>query len=300
MTLRRGRSRVSIGVPVYNGERYLGAALDSLLTQTYEDFELVICDNASTDRSGEIAQSYAAKDKRVRYARNQKNLGAARNYRRTFELSSGAYFRWAPADDLSGPELLARCVEILDREPSVVLVNPKTSFIDEHGRLLSQFCDGLHLPSPRASERLQQLLERLRYVNAFYGLMRADVMRSTRLLGVYPGADIVFLAELSLYGAFWEVPEVLFYRRFHPAASSSMDRVRLRTFWDPNPRRRIYLREWRHFLELLHAVARAPLDATEKMRAGRFLMMRALWNRQTLARELLAAMGELATGRSES
>src|SRR5713101_1663534 len=132
MTLRRGRSRVSIGVPVYNGERYLGAALDSLLTQTYEDFELVICDNASTDRSGEIAQSYAAKDKRVRYARNQKNLGAARNYRRTFELSSGAYFRWAPADDLSGPELLARCVEILDREPSVVLVNPKTSFIDEH------------------------------------------------------------------------------------------------------------------------------------------------------------------------
>lgn len=295
MTVRRDRCRVSIGVPVYNGERYLGAALDSLLTQTFGDFELIICDNASTDATGEIARSYAAKDRRVRYVRNETNLGLARNYGRALECSSGEYFGWHPADDLSGAESLARCVAVLDRQPAVVLAYPKTKLIDQDGRITSEYDDGLHLQAARPSERFQQLLERLGYVNALYGLMRADVMRRTRLLGSYPGSDIVFLAELSLYGTFWEVPEFLFYRRFHPAASSSMDRVRLRAFWDPNGLRRIYLHEWRHLLELVRAVARAPVGATEKMRASGFLARRAIWNRDKLARELSAAVRELAT-----
>src|SRR2546425_9420098 len=96
----RAAPQVSVGLPVYNGERYLAEALDSLLTQSYEDFELIICDNASTDRTGEIARSYAAKDKRVRYARNDKNLGAGGNFRRGFALASGEYFRWAASDDV--------------------------------------------------------------------------------------------------------------------------------------------------------------------------------------------------------
>jgi glycosyltransferase involved in cell wall biosynthesis len=293
----RDRWRVSIGVPVYNGERYLGATLDSLLAQTFGDFELIICDNASTDTTGEIARSYAAKDRRVRYVRNETNLGLARNYARALELASAEYFRWHPADDLSGAESLARCIAVLDRQPAVVLAYPKTKFIDEGGRITSEYEDGLHLQAARPSERFEQLLERLGYVNALYGLMRADVVRRTRLLGRYPGSDIVFLAELSLYGTFWEIPEFLFYRRFHPAASSSMDRARLRALWDPNGHRRIYLHEWQHLLELSRAVARAPLDTMEKMRAGRVLARRALWNRDKLARELSGALRELTAAR---
>jgi hypothetical protein len=129
-----------------------------------------------------------------------------------------------------------------------------------------------------------------------YGLMRVDVLKRTRLLGDFLAADIVFQAELSLYGAFWEVPEFLFYRRFHPGASSSMDRLQLRAFWDPSGRHRICLREWRQLLELARAVARAPLDAAEKRRASRFLVLRAIWNRDKLGGELLAAMREVATG----
>jgi len=291
----RGRCRVSIGVPVYNGERYLSAALDSLLTQTYEDFELIICDNASTDRTGEIARSYAAKDQRVRYARNEKNLGASRNYGRTFALSSGEYFRWAPADDLSGPEFLARCVEVLDREPRAVLAYPKTSFIDEHGRCYAEYDDGLHLQSPRPSERFRLLLQRLGYVNALYGLMRADVVRRTRPLGTYPGWDVVFLADLSLYGTFWEIPEVLFYRRFHPGASSSMDRVQIRAFLDPDRPRRIHLHEWRHLWELSCVVERTPLPVADKMRLCVFLARTAIWGRDKLARELVVASRQLVT-----
>src|SRR3989441_5670759 len=212
----RAAPRVSVGLPVYNGERYLPEALDSLLTQTYEDFELIICDNASTDRTGEIARSYVAKDSRVRYARNEKNLGAGRNFRRAFELCTGAYFRWAAADDLSAPQSLARCVEVLDQEPAVVLAYPKTRVIDEHGRVLSDYDDRLHLQSPRPSERFRQVLARLARNNAAYGLMRADVLKRTGLLGDFLSSDVVFTAELSLYGTFWEVPEYLFYRRFHP------------------------------------------------------------------------------------
>src|SRR2546422_1349203 len=218
----RAAPRVSVGLPVYNGERYLPEALDSLLTQTYADFELIICDNASTDHTGEIAQSYAAKDKRVRYARNERNLGAGGNFRRAFELSSGAYFRWAAADDLSAPQSLARCVEVLDQEPAVVLAYPKTRLIDEQGRVISNYDDRLHLQAARASERFRQVLERLGYCHVAYGLMRADLLKQTRLFGDFLAADVVFLAELSLYGAFWEVPEFLFYRRFPPRGPRRM------------------------------------------------------------------------------
>jgi len=287
---------VSIGVPVYNCERYLGASLDSLLAQTFADFELIVCDNASTDRTEEIARDYAARDPRVRYVRNATNLGLPGNYRRTFELATGEYFRWAAADDVSGPEFLARCVEVLDAQPGAVLAYPKTTFIDEQGRLPSEYDDGLHLQSPKPSERFRQLLERLQYVNAVYGVMPAAVLRRMRSPGAYCAWDVVFLAELSLYGTFWEVPEFLLYRRFHAGASSSMDRVQISAYYSSNGRRQIYLRGWRHLRELALAVARAPLDTMEKMRAGRFLARRAIWDRDELVRELSTAMRELATG----
>ncbi len=199
--MTRARPRVSVGIPVYNGERYLAAALESLRAQTYEDFELIISDNASIDHTAEIARSYAAQDRRIRYVRNARNVGAAGNFRHTLQLASGEYFRWAAADDISAPEFLARCVEVLDREPRVVLAYPKTRFIDEYGRVTADYDDRLHLPQQRASDRFRALVDRLGHCNAMYGLTRKDVVRRTRLLGSYFGADIVLLAELVLYGA---------------------------------------------------------------------------------------------------
>jgi glycosyltransferase involved in cell wall biosynthesis len=289
-----GTPRVGIGLAVCNGERFLAATLDSLLAQTFEDFELIVCDNASTDRTPEIARAYAARDRRVRYVRNETNLGAAGNYRRAFALSSAPYFRWSAADDLFAPESLARCVEVLDREPAVVLTYPKTTFIDEHGRVIGDYEDGLHLTSPRPSERLRQLLARLRYCNAIYGLMRADAMRKTRLVGDYIGSDIVFQAELALYGWFWEIPEVLFFRRLHPAASSSMTDRERRAFYDPARRRRVALWRWRHLFELARAVARAPLPLREQALAQMRLARAALAARDRLAEEIAGAARDLA------
>jgi len=288
--------RVSIGLAVYNGERYLAEALDSLLAQTFEDFELTICDNASTDRTGEIGRDYAAQDTRVCYARNARNLGVMGNFRRAFELSRGQYFRWAAADDLSAPQSLARCVEVLDREPAVVLAYPKTRFIDEHGRVILDYDDRLHLQSPRPRERFRQVLERLGRCNAAYGLMRADVLKRARLFGDFLSSDVVFLAELSLYGTFWEVPEFLFYRRFHPGAHSSMNPAQVRAFFFPDNPHRLRMFEWRHFWEYLRAVVRAPLGVPEKLLLHLFLVRNAVSNRDRLVRELVGATRELLAG----
>lgn len=291
----RRKHRVSIGLPVYNGERYIAETLDSLLAQTFEDFELIICDNASTDHTEQICRTYADRDSRICYTRNAENLGAAKNYRRAFDLSSGEYFRWANCDDIFAPEGLARCVEVLDLEPSVVLTYPKTKLIDERGEFISEYEDGLHLQSPKASERFALLFQRLGLVNVIYGLMRANILRQTGLLRNFPGGDIPLVAELSLYGKFWEIPEFLFYRRLHPEASSSYkhDPSRTQAFFDPKIKERFSFREWKHLWVHYRSMMHAPLDKLEKLRLGFFLIRLGIWNRKRLAEELLRAMRQI-------
>jgi glycosyltransferase involved in cell wall biosynthesis len=284
--------RVSIGVPVYNGERYVAETLDSLLAQTYADFELILCDNASTDRTEQICRAYADRDARIRYVRNASNLGAAGNYRRAFELSSGEYFRWANSDDLFGAEGLARCVEVLDRQPSAVLAYPRTKFIDEQGRVVSEYADNMHIQSPRASERFAQAVERLGYVNVIYGLIRADALRKTGLLRGFPQGDVALVMELTLYGMFSEIPEFLFFRRFHPEALSSRqgDLAATQEFFDPSTKGRIVLTQWRLLGSHAGSVIRAPLGFRERARLGWHLARTAVWSRDVLARELIAAI----------
>ena len=287
------KPRVSIGLAVYNGERYLAETLDSLRAQTFGDFELVISDNASTDRTAEIARDYAALDGRIRYSCSETNLGIAGNYRRALALSSAPYFRWSAGDDLYAPESLARCVEVLDREPHVVLTYPRTRFIDADGRVIGDYDDGLHLTAPEARRRFQQLLARVGYVNAIYGLMRTDSVRKVRSMGDYLGSDVVFQAELALYGTFWEIPEFLFFRRMHPQAASSKTNVERRVVYDPSGRRRVSLRQWRHFGELGLAIWRAPLAASEQARLGAWLAREAIRSRAGLLDELAGAAREL-------
>ena len=116
--------KVSIGLAVYNGERYLRQAIESILGQTYTDFELIISDNASTDSTQQICLEYAAEDGRISYHRNATNIGGANNENLTFRKAKAPYFRWAAHDDYVAPQLLERCVAILDTHPDVVLAYP--------------------------------------------------------------------------------------------------------------------------------------------------------------------------------
>jgi len=284
---------ISIGIPVYNGERYVATAVAAFLEQTFGDFELIICDNASTDRTQEIARALAATDPRVRYVRNQANIGSARNYRRVFELARGKYFRWHAADDLAGPEVLARTYEVLENEPEIVLAYPRTIFIDEHGHRLTTYDDRLQTLHARPSARFIHVLENIGYCNAMYGLVRANVLRKTRLLGTFIGSDVCFHAELSLYGKFREIPECLFFRRFHGEASSSKTGAQLQEFYHPGRRDRVYLREWRHFAENLRSVARAPIGIAEQARAAVWLSRSAVRSRDRYLGEVKQAVRHL-------
>ena len=261
------KPRVSIGLPVFNGENYLEEALDVILAQTYSDFELIISDNASTDRTEEICRAYAAKDERVRYFRNETNLGAAKNFNRVFKLSSGEYFKWATHDDLCAPGYLERCVEILDREPDVVLCYPKTSIIDEHGEFVRNHFDGFNLRSPKPHERFRDFLHAPGLCNPVVGLIRTSILKRTPLIGSYPDSDRVLLGELALLGPFYEVPERLFFRREHPQRSARANPgLDERAAWfDPARRGQIQLPRWRWFFEYLLSVKRVRLSWYEKL-----------------------------------
>ena len=128
--------RVSVGLPVFNGERYLARAIESVLRQDFADFELVVSDNASTDRTGEICEEYARRDARVRYVRNPRNLGAGPNYDRCFRLARGEYFKWAAHDDRLAPDYLSQTGAALDAAPDAVLCTTATAEIgpDAAGR----------------------------------------------------------------------------------------------------------------------------------------------------------------------
>src|SRR5260370_2197817 len=130
---------VSIGLFVYKGERCVEEWLHSIVSQTFADFELIISDNASTDQTGEIAQAYAKRDDRIRYYRNEKNMGAGWNARRVYELATGKYFKWAAADDLLEPDLMRRCVEILESDPDCVVAYARTKQIDENGTFFMNY-----------------------------------------------------------------------------------------------------------------------------------------------------------------
>src|ERR1700726_3052082 len=125
---------VSIGIPVFNAQRYLREALDSLIAQDYENIELVISENASTDGTAAICREYAARDPRVRYERAEMNQGAVWNFNRVYSLARGTYFMWAAFDDLRAPSYVRRCVERLEAQPSAVLCCTDVRLIDEAGR----------------------------------------------------------------------------------------------------------------------------------------------------------------------
>jgi len=225
--------RVSIGLPVYNGERYLARAVASLLDQTFTNFELILSDNASTDRTEEICQAYAAKDQRIRYYRNERNLGAIRNFNRTFELATGPYFMWASHDDLWAPTFIAKCVDALDAMPEAIIAYPKTVIIDEHGDTVHEYDARFNTESPFAHVRFHDLVRTPHKCFQLLGVIRTSVLAKTPLFGSYTSSDIVLLGLLGLMGPFHELPEALLFYRHHPQQSIRIDRHARMAWADP-------------------------------------------------------------------
>jgi len=267
------KRRVSIGLPVFNGENYLRDSLDSLLAQTYSDFELIISDNASTDKTQEICSAYAAKDRRIRYFRNDTNLGAAKNHNCLIELSSGEYFKWAAHDDLCAPEFLERCVNVLDQHPSVVLCYSWTKEIDDKGAVLRNYASKPKLGSSKPTERFFECVCVPHSQVAVFGLIRKSALKKTRLIGHYSSSDRILLGELTLHGRFYEIPEYLFFKRDHQQQHWRVYTTRQsRVEWyDPGRTGKITFPHWRLLLEHYISIKRAPLNWQQRVQCYVYL-----------------------------
>jgi len=284
--------RVSIGLCVYNGEQYVRQAINSLLAQTYQEFELIICDNASTDSTRHICQEHAEKDSRIRYFCNPENIGGARNFNRAFELARGEYFMWAAHDDLFAPDFVARAVEVLDSDRSAVLAYSKARNMNSRGVVREECVFGCRPDSPDPCARFSELL-RMRECYPVYGLIRKDCLRMTPLMSNYPMADKVLLVRLGLMGRFREIPEYLYFRRVHRGQSVRMyPSYHLHLTWfDPSRQGRIVFPRWRVCKEYFATAAVAKLTRRQKIKCFIAVISKFRW--LGLFKDLAIAVGLL-------
>ena len=223
MFMKDRTPKVSIGLPVYNGGKFIEETIKNVLSQDYKDYELIISDNASTDNTRDICHQFVEKDKRIQYFLNSQNFGLPFNYKQAFDLSKGEYFKWISADDKMDPGYLSRCVKVLDQDKSVVLVCTKVCFIDESGNIISEKRTDWNLQSNDATERLRFVILQGGHwadADAITGLIRSSSLVKTRFLPAYQGGDRRPLGELCLLGKFFQIKMPLYYQRLHPNASS--------------------------------------------------------------------------------
>lgn len=283
---------LSIGLFVYNGERFIRKALDSIVGQTFRDFELIISDNASTDRTAEICLEYAARDPRIRFSQAPKNMGAGWNVRRVYYLASGKYFKWAACDDFLEPGFLETCIEALERDRSIVVAHTKTRVVDESGQHVEDYEWPMAFDSPHALTRFRDLLLNDHLCFPIFGVMRMEALKKLPPQGSYVNSDGVLLAQMGLLGRFYEAPERLFISTRHSGQSTRTlpERVQVKKrrfrltnrhgtlpspeWWDPAKTKAITFPEWRQLKEYFLSVWNAPLGMGERV-AGSFLLV--LW-----------------------
>jgi len=267
--------RLTIGLPVYNGERYLPGAVGSILAQTYGDYELLIADNASSDGTEEICRGLSREDSRIRYVRHDENIGVVPNHNYTVNAARGELFRWAADDDLIRPTGLEACVRLLDESgPETVLAFPRTEVVDEDGRHVRYWAEQGAVEQPEPEQRLRVLLEhpaghlRGGFLPPFYAVVRTAVLRSTALLRPFYPADVVLVVELALRGKFGEVPEPLYVRRQHPGQSGgwSTSSDLQRSVWTYPGFRGAPLPQTRVLKGYFDAVLEAPLTSGQRRR----------------------------------
>ncbi|MCA9193945.1 MAG: glycosyltransferase family 2 protein [Planctomycetales bacterium] len=276
-------TRVSIGLPVYNGQNYIAEAIASVLSQDFTDWELLISDNASTDQTESICRSFANRDKRIRYSRISQNRGAAWNFNHVFELSTGEYFRWLSHDDVWMPTLLSESVSVLDNHSDVILCSTHTGAIDGNNYQILD-ADGVHdfvvqgitakserlrlaaIQSHNPAQRyLGVLLHSLRCYEV-YGLVRRNIMELTQLHPHYCGGEKVLVAELALRGRFHEIPNSLFFARFHDSRFTANNSLAEQAeHMRPGSGGRLVLpHQYRATLGYLYLIAKLRLPMTQR------------------------------------
>jgi glycosyltransferase involved in cell wall biosynthesis len=300
---------LTVGMPVYNADRFLAKALDSFLGQTFTDFELIISDNASTDRTEEICREYAARDHRINYFRNTKNMGAGWNFRRVYSLANGKYYKNAAHDDFIEPIFLEECIAALEADPGLVLAHARTKVVSATGDLVEYYNWPMRFDSPDPLVRWRDLLLNDHMCFQVFGVFRLDALRQCPPLGSYVNSDGVLLAQVGLIGRFWESDKFLFVSTRHENQSSQTAPERLKSqgfrlirrhgtlpcpeWWDPAKTHAIAFPEFRQFYEYTASVKRAALSPWQKVRAYVLLLPWGKKHFRRMMKDLLIAADQI-------
>lgn len=284
--------RVTIGMPVYQGEQFIDDAIRSIREQTFDDFELLISDNGSTDATEEICRRHAAEDHRISYQRSPVNRGASWNFCRLVGMASGAYFKWASHDDILRPGFIESCVAVLDEDPGVVLCHPRAATIDLAGEHVRTWPPNTNATDGPAPQRFADILFREGPCFPVFGLMRCEVLARTGLLGPYNAHDRPLLAEMALHGRYAFIDDVLFLNREHPSRSiRAYKGPRERIAWfDPAQESRVVYSRPRLVLEFHRAIKRSGIPSIQALRAHGFVAMWTLKHIPGLARDVLGGL----------
>lgn len=280
-------SFVGIGVPVRNGEQFLRPALESLLAQSFENFEVLISDNASTDGTAELCAEFVARDRRVRYVRQERNLGLPNNWNFVAKHSRGKYFKWASANDFVAPDMLEACVQALESNHDAVLAYGRTTLVDAAGDIVGEYRGDFPLLSDSPSARYRELYEKIGMNNAIDGVVRREALLRTSLLRRYPVSDFVLLVELLLQGKFQLVSRPLFFRRIDPLSmTTSLPFHELIKLHDPSAQGDEWVTLRKHFDLVRVALTTPGLPLAERLQSVKIASEHALWARGQIMSEL--------------
>jgi len=291
----RGVPRVSLGLPVYNAERFLRACIDSILAQTIRDFELVVCDNASTDATVGIVEEYMQRDPRITLHRASENRGAAANFNWTFQMSRGEFFKWCAADDVLRPDYIERCLSALHDEPDVVMAYSGAIDIDESGASVREIYDNrvpLRFAATEPHIRFQDLICYEHSCIAVFGVTRRAELERTSLIGPYVGSDRTLLVELGLRGRLLRIGDDLLLHREHRGRSvNEVSDLRRRAVWFDTKARGPVFPYWRLLGEYFRAIRVSELSLNERLRCAFQLARWVKWGKW---RELLGDLSYYA------
>ena len=281
---------LSIGLPVYNGMPYLESTLESLRSESLDGIEFVVCDNASTDDSWDLIRDVAAADSRFRCFRNDRNIGASRNYNRVFELAAGEYFRWSASDDLISANAITQCMDALQADPTLFLAFPETHLIDENDVVIGEHDDGDGWDSPSVADRFCHSLTQWCYCNVVLGVMRRSVLRKSMLMRDYPASDLVLQANLAVLGRFQRIKGEYYYRRIHSRCTNALNAEALAQFYEPERTTSFTGKHLRMFRDLSAVVWHAQAAPSEKRRMIKALARQMYWYRNALGAEAAALL----------
>lgn len=283
--------RVSVGMPVYNSATWVEPAIESILKQTCQDFELVISDNASTDATYAICERFARADSRIRLLRNAQNIGANRNYMAVLRASRGQYFKWASSNDVCAPTFIEKCIAALEQDPTAVLACPRSYLFRDSRETAEPYDRDLELMAAEPAVRFLTMQNSMGLNNAVNGVIRRSALDKVSTMGSYRRADIVLMAELALLGKFLLLDERLFYRRMSEDAATQLKSDKeIERHLVPTARAPLRWQIWRYQFAVLRASRLVPFPSRDWLQIVNYALRTFIWSRRMLADEVLSGI----------